>query len=363
MDQSRKRPCPSPGGDECARCDGKLLTRMFIVCSGCNLNFCPICANVKESVVNLVADGEMPGFRWSCFACTNTLPTLNNISRTLSEVKDTNNRRLSNLENKTALLNTKVHTLKMEHDDKISQLSKDIEQVRLTAVNEISSDIEKVIDGRVRELDDRRRRNTNIIIFNIPEKTRGDGQQKKKEDEDDIRLLTSKIGIADLELITHFRLGKYDETKTRPLKVILGNKQQRKKILENVMNISKNCPSHLKKAAIKRDQTRQQREEFKEKKNKKTPLPNTSQTIPKVLHHTHLELDTESTTDLSSTRHSLPIFSPIGINHHLQDNNLYSESHYYNLDTCHDIDPDQTILGNAPNMQLFATSGQPSSAE
>ena len=82
-------------------------------------------------------------------------------------------------------------------------------------------------------------------------------------DENDVRAICRSLGVEDLEIVTHYRLGKKKENKIRPLKVILGNKAQRKTQLANTKNLPDKVSPEYSKVIIVRDLTPTQREEKK----------------------------------------------------------------------------------------------------
>ena len=73
----------------------------------------------------------------------------------------------------------------------------------------------------------------------------------------------------DLDITTQFRLGKQKVNTTRPLKVILRNKSQRKILLENARFIPQKLEKRLASVVIVRDLTEKQQQERKIKHAKK----------------------------------------------------------------------------------------------
>lgn len=77
----------------------------------------------------------------------------------------------------------------------------------------------------------------NITVFNLEEHSNETGHENKAQDDEDIRRICSSIGVEEIEIVTLYRLGKKKQNKTRPTKIILSNKTQRKAILNNEKHI------------------------------------------------------------------------------------------------------------------------------
>ena len=96
-----------------------------------------------------------------------------------------------------------------------------------------------MVDTRNRELEDRKRREMNITIFNLLEHDSDSGSDNKRADESDVRTISANLGLENLCITMTYRLGRKEEGKTRPLRVILDSKAQRKFLIENAKHIPK----------------------------------------------------------------------------------------------------------------------------
>ena len=52
---------------------------------------------------------------------------------------------------------------------------------------------------------------------------------------EDVKLLSLQLGLEKLQIATKFRLGREDEGRCRPLKVVLQNKSHKKCLLDNAI--------------------------------------------------------------------------------------------------------------------------------
>ena len=79
--------------------------------------------------------------------------------------------------------------------------------------------------------------------------------------------ISSALGLDNLNISTSYRLGKKEDGKTRPLKVILDSKAQRKFLLENAKNIATKVRPRYQRVIITKDLTVEQRKERRERVN------------------------------------------------------------------------------------------------
>ncbi|MES9905972.1 MAG: hypothetical protein ABW168_25270 [Sedimenticola sp.] len=219
---------------------------VMAVCQGCTLRFCLKCSGLAEETYKLLADGKLDGFVWTCRSCKSTLPTLKNITETLHEIKVLHEDRMGNLESKVNNIETEI----------TGKVTANIKEMKTEIANELKSSVVKLVDERSKEIEERRRREPNLIFFNIPETV-----EDKKKDEEDIRTIARELGIETLEMSGSFRLGKTAPNKIRPIKVILANRSQKRYLLDNAKHITKKVSSRLIKAVIVKDLTMEQRNE------------------------------------------------------------------------------------------------------
>ena len=173
---------------------------------------------------------------------------MDNISKILHDIRTQHDSRLSTVESRL---------------DQCEEKTKDSLQEYVTNLKSIKEDINGLVDSRTSELEDRRRRELNITVFNLPEHNNPLGSDNKREDEADMKFIGNKLGIQDLNIVICFRLGKKLPNKIRPLKVILAEKSHRKFMLDNAKFIPTKLPQHLKNLIISKDLTPVQREERK----------------------------------------------------------------------------------------------------
>ena len=115
------------------------------------------------------------------------------------------------IENRMDSLETKTST----------EIKSSVEDVKEDIINSIRGDVDKLVDKRHREMEDRRRRGQNVVFFNLKEHSNSQGVKNKNADERGVSQLCSDLGLDNLRIVTSYRLGKRNDSKIRPLKVIL----------------------------------------------------------------------------------------------------------------------------------------------
>lgn len=120
-------------------------------------------------------------------------------------------------------------------------------------IKSLKEDVEKLVDSRTKELDERRKRDFNVLFFNMPEYRYRSSEENKKADEDDLMILSSHLGLENLQIVAWFRLGKLTANRCRPIKVVLQSKAHRKYLLYNAKHIQVKAPDSMKRVIIVKD--------------------------------------------------------------------------------------------------------------
>lgn len=141
----------------------------------------------------------------------------------------------------------------------------------------IAETVEDIVNKRVRELEDRKNRALNVVIFELKTSESALASERKAYDIDILKKLFAALcpEAGELEMKTCFRLTNRKKTTEpkgpAPLKVILASKEQRRLLLQNSKNIASLSDVSLKGLIIARDLTAEQRSAQKVNKKKKKP--------------------------------------------------------------------------------------------
>ena len=150
-----------------------------------------------------------------------------------------------------------------------------VEEVANKVVDRFKSDVRP----EVREIDDQKSRDMNLVVFNLPESDKSSSAERKEDDVYRFLAVCISIGVENVEVSLAFRLGNKRYKYVRPLKVILGSKKTRKAIIENVKHISNKAPENFKYVLIVKDLTTRQRAENKARRETMNRLKKRSSEI------------------------------------------------------------------------------------
>lgn len=239
-------------GYMCNKCD--FVSDRAVYCAGCKLSFCLTCAKISRKLYECIKDDDTDSFHWTCRSCTSMFPSLQTISDSLQTITARHESRMTTIESR---MDNLEQVTKDEVKTQVSSMKDDI-------ISSLKSDINSMVDARNSELEDRKRRELNLTVFNLAEKNFPSGGDNKRADETDIINISSSLGLEGLNIVLSYRLGAKDDLKIRPLKVILDSKSQRKYILENARFIPTKAEAKYKNVIITKDLTKQQRTERRE---------------------------------------------------------------------------------------------------
>lgn len=83
------------------------------------------------------------------------------------------------------------------------------------------------------EMEDRKLRSKNVIMFNVPESSGNSHPEIMSEDLNKVKSILHNVSNVDTSQIKLYRLGKKDTNKTRPIKIELPDKYQARTVLQN----------------------------------------------------------------------------------------------------------------------------------
>ena len=193
----RKRIRPDQSPTICTKCEAAIFTSINIHCSNCKRPFCSKCTGINEALLQLMTEAENNGITWTCTSCKSTAPTLDNISSTLHHMCLQNDQRINSIEGRVSHLENNTKEI----------VSEEITNNKQELVGLMREDIVAIVDERNRELDDRRSKESNIILFNVPEFT-GDIATLKAKDTTFVQELAHTLLAEPLKIVVQDRLGK-----------------------------------------------------------------------------------------------------------------------------------------------------------
>ena len=101
----------------------------------------------------------MDSFHWNCKSCSSSFPSLENITGALKNIQATYEGRMTNIESRMDTLEEKAERLIVDY----------VQEMKEDMIESIKGEVSLLVDNCSRELDDRKRRELNLTIFNLPE--------------------------------------------------------------------------------------------------------------------------------------------------------------------------------------------------
>ncbi len=93
----------------CPRCEVELAAPdPSFDCAVCAAKYCLRCTRIPLTVYEEIEKHNIQGFAWHCRGCKTSLPTLQNMDKTLKSMDERNDNRLSQIENKLDKLDTTI---------------------------------------------------------------------------------------------------------------------------------------------------------------------------------------------------------------------------------------------------------------
>ena len=256
------------GAWQCELCEKMFMhdTDMVLECEFCAKHYCVRCLKYKASEYEAMAKPEC---MWFCLECKPKIEK-NILNEKLIEERclyycQTVNNRLDAIEKE---LESKCG------EQEVKQLIREAIDVRQPQVaveatsNQSKADHNSALQESVAEINDQKAREANFLVFNAPEPKTNLKEVRQKADRDLIEGLSNDVCAAninaDQDIVQVVRLGKKptDDTKIRPLKVIMKDESTKQKIFRRLVNL-RNADEKYKSLSIQHDQTPKQREDEK----------------------------------------------------------------------------------------------------
>lgn len=185
----------------CGACDKPLAPEKESICfcDKCRLPLHSTCSGLSRSDVQLLSSSDSR--RRPTFYCDNCVSQKNEIS----ELKDL-----------------------------ITKLSGEVENLKLQILTPTDLLLENnATETLINEINERNKRSSNIIIYNLVESTSDSKDVRIAHDVSKVIELINKVPNVDINSVQAFRLGKVINNKPRPIKVILNHSDVVKNIFKN----------------------------------------------------------------------------------------------------------------------------------
>uniref|UniRef100_A0A8D9FDN0 Uncharacterized protein n=1 Tax=Cacopsylla melanoneura TaxID=428564 RepID=A0A8D9FDN0_9HEMI len=209
-----------PKRKKCSQCS-KLSEGLQ--CTSCETAHCFTCADISTSDAGILK--RQKNFKYECTTCC---------ANESSSKKNTNK----------DLVNV-IHLLQ----EQVKQLQQSLESIKTSKNMESNDDHNHDMDEVITEMNERSKREKNVILFDIKESNNSDLNERKSHDAKKFDEIVAKLGLNQMSPRNIVRLGKHDDdepNKARPMKITLQTKGETIAILKNArIKHAKNIKSDL----------------------------------------------------------------------------------------------------------------------
>ncbi|CAH1986321.1 unnamed protein product, partial [Acanthoscelides obtectus] len=210
----------------CTCCNKSFKLNMMIKCTVCMKAFRHLCVNLTIDEVNILND-QSKGYSWSCSSCRNINNQINDLKKLILSLQDD-------------IKAIKGGNGATTHDPKDSF----------------------VFEELIEEINDRNSRKRNVIIFGLPEQDQADVPQTrltkdKSQVVDVLKVINLNVHANEVKPL---RLGRFDQSKCRPIKLSLKDEDEVINVIRNAKNLKN---STFNRVSISFDRTRKQIDHYK----------------------------------------------------------------------------------------------------
>ena len=194
---------------------------------------------------------------------SNSLPsanpvTINDIQNLKNDMLTSIKQEFSNLANCIQALESRIGHLENSFDSFRTIQSKqqaEINEIKLSLSN-LQLSKSEILD----EVEDRERRRNNIVLFGLPESGGETAEERKEKEKESLREVLNALNCRDVEVKSSHRLGKVVDGKPRPIKAVLGAREDGVEVLKKARSLRE--IEKFKRVFISNDRTKFQQSEW-----------------------------------------------------------------------------------------------------
>ncbi|CAG9765929.1 unnamed protein product [Ceutorhynchus assimilis] len=143
-------------------------------------------------------------------------------------------KKIPNIIKEVKNLKTGMNNLKKqvaETTENIKLIQEKIDILEATPHQLATANISEEIENMITEMEERKLRSKNVIILNINESIKANRIERSLDEKQTVLKLLENINIVDRNVVVQ-RLGKYQQNRCRPIKVVFDNANDAKEVLE-----------------------------------------------------------------------------------------------------------------------------------
>ena len=273
-----------PDTDLCADC-GKMVqtTHQGLQCNRCGFWHHTTCEKVADDVYQFLDSHNDPSLLWNCRKCVATCKKMMAVMASMQEQQQRLEDKVTELTNTfNKKIDDMTKNIQTDMDNKVLEqrfagdvIQKSVEEKFEVIMDSMKQKMDLDVPGAVgdavsnrlredqEEMDEIRKRRTNVIIYSLKESSDQSSEKRVKEDEDLVQDLMHQINCDTVSAKAWIRLGKrHDDpvASPRPLMLVLSSEDQKEMVLKNAKNLRDRKTNGWDRIFIHPDRTPRQRE-------------------------------------------------------------------------------------------------------
>ncbi|KAK4327621.1 hypothetical protein Pmani_001925 [Petrolisthes manimaculis] len=149
-----------------------------------------------------------------------------------------------------------------EANDELKGMIKALDKKWLERESEMIKRVTERVKENIEEMQNRESRKKNLIVFNVQESKKKEGEERQSEDKEVCEHIFQEVlGVRDAMIENVHRMGRFDNNKDRPMIVTMNEVGVKWAIVKKCRDLQEVENPDIKKVIIGVDQTRKEREE------------------------------------------------------------------------------------------------------
>ena len=257
--QKGEVPTRGKSKNACAECNKNVTKKeKGMMCDICDHWYHANCQQVSNAMYQVITEEGEDQVSWYCTHCRRRAKKIMSHIALISQRQDTVEKSVTKLGEDHTALEKRVKQLETQGNAQ----QRPSEPTNDNATTSI-----------VQEIAERQQRTKNLILFNVNESNGETAEERKSSYKAAItKIVTEGLAIpqAEFQISNTARLGKYEATRTRPLKVTLETETQRSQIIRKGKQLRESTDGNLNSVFIAPDLTPTQRLEAKKLREERT---------------------------------------------------------------------------------------------
>ena len=210
-------------------------------CDKCKQWYCMNCSKIPKKIFDALfaankGKEDISMICFTCSSCKTASTTIRDLRNDLHTLKNDISKRIDDktIEIKTHV-DKKMVDFNVSHKQSFAEI---VNKCKLPTVEKINSGVREAIDSSTIAAKEQELRDRSIMMFNRAESKAGNKKDRIVDDFDFITdFVKEGLHIQATSIESVDRIGRYEENKSRPIKILFNNKTDQTRVLRNLGNL------------------------------------------------------------------------------------------------------------------------------